>query len=70
MLIVEHSPTQRQGPSSWSPDLFIRLVQQVSGDHLREVHLEVESRAVYRARWEGDEGWKVEEWTLVGGRRG
>ena len=59
---------QRQEPP-WSPNLFIRLVQQASGDHLREVHLEVERCAVYRARREGDEGWKVAEWTVAGGSR-
>lgn len=60
--------TSYQEPS-WSPSLFIRLVQLVSGERLREVHLEVESCAAYRVRREGGEGWKVAEWTVVGDRR-
>jgi hypothetical protein len=57
---------QRQ---SWSPSLFLNLVQRLSGDSLREMHLEVESCAVYRVQREGDEDWKVAEWTVVGSPR-
>jgi len=61
--------TTYQEPS-WSPSRFIRLVQLVSGERLLEVHLEVESCAVYRVRREEGEGWRVVKWTVVDGHKG